>query len=90
VNISQMTMALLFGRQTNDGADCADARAVNALEANLVAGDAKPVDFGDERTRVNAGRDQRAERHIAADAGEAIEVERLHSSVCPMTSGQQR
>src|SRR5215207_5730672 len=65
----------------------ADAGAVNLLEADLEVGDAEELHLFDQRALVAARSDERAERHVAADAGEAVEVEcARHASSSGKTS----
>jgi hypothetical protein len=83
LNIRKMTMMMLLSRQTNDGACGADTGAVNFLEARLVAFNVEKLKLLRERALLYSRADQCAERHIAADACEAVEVKSPHKELKP-------
>ena len=51
-----------------------DAGALHALGAERPAADAEAGDLAGDRVDVGAGVDEGAEQHVAADAGEAVQV----------------
>ncbi len=59
--------------------DGTDVRASNARHPQFVTVDRQLSQFGLEKIKTKAGVQERTDRHVAADAGKAIEVERLHT-----------
>ncbi len=52
-----------------------DPRPEHALRADLVAGDGEASERGLQPVERQAGVEQRAEHHVARDAGEAVEIQ---------------
>ena len=59
--------------------DGTDVRARDARHPQFVAVDRQLSQFGLEKIKTKAGVQERTDRHVAADARKAIEVERLHT-----------
>ena len=55
-----------------------DAGAIDSFEIDFPTADVEQLQPIDECARVNSGAHQRAENHVAARAGETVEVESLH------------
>jgi hypothetical protein len=78
-NLAQTPVVMLLARP-HVRAHGADARALNLLELHLKVADIKPRQLLRERTAVRPGAHKRAQRHVAADTGKAIEVEQTHKN----------
>ena len=70
-----------FGRLAFGGQDIdfcgVDAAAVDAVQIEMNA-EVERVDGSLENRDRNAGIDERGEKHVSADAGEAVEIDDLH------------
>src|SRR2546421_11896143 len=55
-----------------------DAGAIDPLEIDFPTADVEQLQLIDKCARVNSDADQCAENHVAARAGETVEVEGLH------------
>jgi len=78
VYVREMSVVMLLFRQADDGARRVDAGAFNLLEVDFVAREVEQRELLLESARIRAGADECAERHVAADASEAVEVKRPH------------
>src|SRR3954470_3328131 len=76
-----MSVRLLVLRHVDDGTRRAYPRAVNRLELYPVTVEVEQRELFSQRACVRARGDERAERHVAADASEAVEVECAHLTV---------
>lgn len=73
-DVGQAAVRLARLGEVDVGERRGDPGAAHALGAQRPAVDAEPPQFGGEGIGIDAGVDEGAEQHVAADAGEAVEI----------------